>query len=537
MPILPIRNLGQIGVVTDINPYDLPINGVSNANNVRFEDGKIKRSNVFRGVFDTTAATPVFTFNYESPGANDKLGVADRNGSVYLYSNGTQENVTETTWSSTNSDFPYTYTYLQGVAYLNRGDRVPWYYGVSSTDFAEVTDWDSTWRCRSLRAFKDFLIALNVTKDTDKYPNMVKWSDITQYGYLPGSWDENDITTSAGENTIAEMKTDIQDGLTLRDSFIIYSSDQVWSMETTDDILVFRFRKLFDKVGIINTNCVVDVDGRHYFFGTNDLYVHDGNSIESILVGSNWAKVFESINLKESQKFFVAHNQSHKEIIFAYISGDSDANFVNTDYCNRAAVFNYSNQTWSFVDLPNVGSAMSSTYGFEMAWSEASGVWDTFGSTWYRQEVVGVETMFMVSAASSGNNLTASRLYAYETANDGSVPISISTEATKPAFVERVGVDLDESGEELRAYKVIKAIYPQINAKSPGQTVNVKFAGVNTSGANVSWSVSSSFNPMTDYKIDTREGGRYLSWRVETNDYNDFELSGFDASVVSTGRR
>lgn len=73
MPILPIRNLGQIGVVSDLNSYDLPLNGISRANNVRFDDGKIKRANVFRSVLATTSATPVFSFTYFVAGGASRL--------------------------------------------------------------------------------------------------------------------------------------------------------------------------------------------------------------------------------------------------------------------------------------------------------------------------------------------------------------------------------------------------------------------------------------------------------------------------------
>lgn len=537
MPILPIRNLGQIGVVSDLNPYDLPINGISKANNVRFDDGKIKRANVFRSVLSTTATTPVFTFTYEVAGGYDKIGIADKNGKVWFYQTGVEDEVTEGTWSSSNSNEPWTATVLQGVTYLNRSDRVPWYYKDGSTDFAKLTNWDSNWRCRSLRAFKDYLVALNVTKTSTAYPTLVKWSDITQYNTVPGSWDETSTTVSAGENTIGDMKTPIQDGASLRDVFIIYSQDQVWQMEETGDALVFRFRKLFDDVGTINTNCVVEVEGRHFVFGVDDIYVHDGNSRQSILEGKNRSYIFDNINKSETAKFFVRNLPNSREVMFCYVSGDPDANFTSTTYCNRAAIYNYKNQTWSFVDLPNVGGATVANYSTVVTYSSAGGTWSTFGGSWYDQDTLGDNLVFMVSASSTANGLTASRLFGYEPSNEGVLPFNVSTEATKQAFVERVGIDLDETGDGIRTYKVIKSIYPQINLSQPNQTANFKFSGVAYQDASVTWSTAISFTPSTGYKVDTREGGRYLAWRVETNDYNDFELSGFDADVVSTGRR
>ena len=537
MPILPIRNLGQIGVITDVNAYDLPPNAISKANNVRFDDGKIKRSFVFRSVLATTSVTPVFSFTYKIPSGFDKIGIADRNGKVWFYQSGTEEDVTETTWTPANSELPWTYTYLQGVGYLNQADRVPWFYKEGSTDFAKLTNWTSTWRCRSLRAFKDYLVALNVTKGTTEYPTMVKWSDIAQYNAVPASWDETLTTNSAGENTISQMKTPILDGLPLRDVFVIYSQEQIWMMEETGDALVFRFRKLFENAGIINTNCCVEVDGRHYVFGQDDIYVHDGNSMETILDGRNWHYVYDNLNKSETDRFWVQHNPYTSEIMFAYVSGDPEANFKATTYCNRAAVFNYKNETWTFVDLPNAGRPTSARYSTSVTWSSATGTWEGTGGSWYDQDEGGDDVLFMPSASSTPNGLTASRLYGYEQANGGVLPFDISTEATKPAFAERIAVDLDDTGEELRAYKVIKSIYPQVNIKSQNQTITFKFDGVEFPGSSTSWGTQVSFTPASGYKVDTRESGRYLAWRMDTTDLNDFEISGFDLDVVSTGRR
>jgi len=40
-----------------------------------------------------------------------------------------------------------------------------------------------------------------------------------------------------------------------------------------------------------------------------------------------------------------------------------------------------------------------------------------------------------------------------------------------------------------------------------------------------------------DHKLDTRQGGRYLSYKMTLDDNKDFALSGFDLDVVVTGRR
>ena len=44
MAILPVRDLGSVGVITDRASYNIPINGFSTGINVRFDEGKVRRA-------------------------------------------------------------------------------------------------------------------------------------------------------------------------------------------------------------------------------------------------------------------------------------------------------------------------------------------------------------------------------------------------------------------------------------------------------------------------------------------------------------
>src|SRR3546814_12047020 len=88
---------------------------------------------------------------------------------------------------------------------------------------------------------------------------MVKWSDLTGFGAGPATWDHTSPSNSAGENIINEMKVEIIDGLSLRDSFIIYAKNEVWTMDYIGGNYLFRWRKIYDKVGILHQNCLVQI--------------------------------------------------------------------------------------------------------------------------------------------------------------------------------------------------------------------------------------------------------------------------------------
>lgn len=53
MTNLPIRGLGSVGVVTDIDPYSLPINAYTRAKNVRFNEAKVTRAPIYRSITAT----------------------------------------------------------------------------------------------------------------------------------------------------------------------------------------------------------------------------------------------------------------------------------------------------------------------------------------------------------------------------------------------------------------------------------------------------------------------------------------------------
>ena len=57
MSIIPVRELGRVGVISDIPGYNIPINAVTRGINVRFDEGSISRAPIFRKVKDSLGFT------------------------------------------------------------------------------------------------------------------------------------------------------------------------------------------------------------------------------------------------------------------------------------------------------------------------------------------------------------------------------------------------------------------------------------------------------------------------------------------------
>lgn len=542
MPNIPVRDLGGVGIISDIHPYDLPPNVFSAGVNVRFENGKVTRGPVFRRVHQFEEDfLPAYLFSIPpiASGIESLIAVSHDYSSILSITGDSVEDVTPMVINAGDTQQNFSHTFLGSVAYLNRKSNVPLQKAPSDAQFMPLTAWDPSWRCGVLRSYKDFLIALNVTKGAVEYPSMVKWSDVAMFGQAPASWDATATTTSAGENILNEMKGPIIEGRTLRDSFYIYGETETWAMTFTGGPFLFDFRKRFDDVGIINANCVVEVDGQHYVFDRNDIFVHDGANKQSIIHGMNKDFVFRSIIRDLKHLCFVSHDPKLNEIHFCYPSQDRLVAYqgISTG-CNRAAVFNYRRKTWTFYDIPNVTAATVAQVATGQTYASVGTVsYQQMGGTYIGDGDGGELHSLFAGRLDPGNGLSKSRIMGLDLLSGGRLAKPIETEALKDAFVERVGIDLDESGAALTSYKSLLKIYPQLGVSNGESQVRFQFGANDLVGNEPAWDEPQHFDPSRDYQLSVRRAGRYLAYRLFHSGITDFSFSGFDALLTVRGKR
>lgn len=539
MPIIPIRNLGQTGVVTDNSAYNIPLTGFSAGFNVRFDEGRVSRAPIFRTIKDSLGFTPRFAYGIVPATGFDTVVMASDAWAIKEYASGTVSDVSGSI-TGTSDPRPYTGTSLADVTYINRVDRVPVYRTGTGTNFADLPNWDSTWRCASLRSYGDQLIALNMTEGSTNFPTRVRFSDITTANSVPGSWDATDPTKSTGFNDLVQIPTEIIDGMSLGSNFIIYSSDQTWLMEFVGGTFIFNFRKLFNDAGVINQNCVVEAEGKHYVFGAFDIYIHDGTSKQSICDERTKNFIYSNLNNNNSDVCFAQHNPTLNEIYFCYMSGDSRVEFPNANRCNRAAVYNYRANTWSFMDMPNVSSGTIANVNSVSTYANSTTTYQLTGGTYYSQEDSFDRHVIVVGEDQSADGITSDKMYGVDLSDTGQMAFQLDVEATKPPYLERTGIDLDEGGLAARQYVVVTRLYPQCDTiNTADTTLTFEFGASDIPRATPVYGSPVTYNIPTEHKIDSRAAGRYLSYRMTLadSDYKDFDLSGFDIEITPTGAR
>ncbi len=175
MPTIPVRGVGDIGVISDLPSFDLPIKAWAEARNVRFRDGVITKSGAFK------------ILNVEIPLSDPPAAIVDGGQQGYFvvpkFSGVVSQFVgpTITDVSPVPAWIPFTTKIttckVGGVTYLNNRDNEPIYKASPTAGvFDQLPGWVATDRAKSLRSFKDYVVAINITKASTPYPNMFKWS-------------------------------------------------------------------------------------------------------------------------------------------------------------------------------------------------------------------------------------------------------------------------------------------------------------------------------------------------------------------------
>lgn len=541
---IPLRNLAKYGVITDIDPYDLAPEAFSAGVNVRFRNGKISGAPVFRNVVHLGTTAPRFAFSSNPTAGLDLLFVGYENGTVTRISGTTETAYSVSGYTPSTVEAAWSSTVLANVTYVNRSDRAPWYLRTSDSQFQNIAStgsdaWLSTWSCQILRTCGGALVALNVTKGATNNPQMVKTSSIPLAGTTPASWDDTLPNTLATENTIAEMEGAIVDACSLGSSLIILGQKEAWSMTPNGQLSEFSYLPLPIQKGAINVNCSIELDGTLVVFGPDDIWRTDGTSEKSLVDGKVRDFIYSSINMAKANRCFVLHDPKLTTISFCYPSGDSinSTGFSGADGCNRAAVWNYSNDTWSFDDLPFVYSGCPANLSNPLTYATVTVTYDTMGGSYQDQEDGFKRTPCFVGDGNSTYGLSTS-LYAQDLFGAGStVAFSVDTNATRPRYLARDGIDLDEIGAELRGQKTLVSIYPQVRLGTGALPLYINGGAGDTFNELPVFVGVQPYDGITNTKCDFNAAGKYLSLVITHADYKELSVAGLDFEFMVSGKR
>ncbi len=525
MPLVPISLLGQIGVVKDVLPSELPINAWTDARNVSFRNGLVEKCVGQSEYLASPTAVPYALF--ATPSGTTNLWLYLGKAKAYAFS------AAETDVTRVSSDYTGGETDLwnggmfNGLGVFNNGVDNPqlWSPVAVGTKLVDLTNWPASTKAKVVRGFKNYLVALDVTKSSTRYPRMVKWSHVAAPGAVPSSWDETDATKDAGEVVLSEGEDELIDCAQLGDYNVLYTKGQTWMQALSGTASIFNFIKRLDASGILTQECAKPLPRRQHFVVTqDDIVVHDLSSVESVVDARlrNW--IFNNLTSSAYKISRVVPFYRHSEMWFCFPYGGGGL-------LNMAAIWNWKYNTWTVRELPDIRAIASSLsnptdvidmwdYSGASDWT-TSEVWDKSGQDSPSQELV------MLSPRDTSGILKLETVYTFDGANYRS-------------YVERTGLALigqDRDGKHIsdpNRLKMLTAVWPDIEAAA-GSQISVYAGSHDKPNGTPTWQDPVTFTVGTDVKADIYASGRYLALRYEATAGFLWKLKSHALDIVPLG--
>ncbi len=509
MAIVKIPDCGR-GVNLDLMPEELADGAWSNCQNMRFRNGFAQRFRGMTDVMTTPPVTPYFLVAYQTP--TKRFWVHAGAAAVYADDGTTQTDITGTTPTGTQDD-RWSGGTLGGVLVLNNSIDQPMYWtGDTAANLATLTGWNSAWRAAVVRPHKGYLVALDVTKSGARYPHMVKWSHVAAAGTIPSSWDETDVTKDAGEQDLADTPDLLVDCLPMGDSLIIYKQRSMYSMTFIGQPYIWRFQRLPSESGMLTRGCAVDTPAGHVVLTAGDVIIHQGGNPKSIADGAVRSFIFNNLDTTNYRRAFLCSNPQRCEVLVCFPMNGST-------YCDKAAVWNWQDNTWGLRDLPNVtygATGQADLQTLSTTWATDSETWDADGSEWNENEYAPSEARLLFCRA-------APAITAFDTGTtDNGTAIRGQLQRDQLTFGDAYAV------------KLVKGVRPKIDAAN-GTVVQVEVGASMSPDAAPIWKNATSFTVGQSVKSDCFVKGRYISIRLTTTGNQAWKLRSIDFDVQTAG--
>jgi hypothetical protein len=342
-----VELIGSPGIILDSPAHKIVDSAFSAGKNMRFGDNGAESLVGDLEVFSTASITPLWV-GFFPPITAPRWAYANLS-EVWAYEGTTHTEITRVSGDYNGSSTErWQSTVLNGVGVLNNVLDLPqaWTNFEPTTPLVDLPNWVATRRCKSLRSFKNFLVALYLIDSGTERPYRVLWSDSANTGALPTNWDSTDPASDSREFDLAETSDYLVDQLSMGDINIIYKEHSTWGMQYIGPPYYFRFWKILSKNGLLHRDCMANVPFGHVVVTQNDMLVHSGQieRAESIINAKLRRWLFGSIDTTNFRNSFLMSNPTKNEVYFCFPE-------VGETYATLAVVWNWQDKSIGIREL------------------------------------------------------------------------------------------------------------------------------------------------------------------------------------------
>lgn len=516
MALVPVKDLGKGGVVKDTAPALLPENVMTDALNVRFRNGSIDKILGESSLFTVAGCSPEYGIHWRRP--DESYNVLIKDGLAVAKDSAGAETSMLSSVDSIFTDSKWQMDVFGGgyAVFINNGRTTPKYalYADPTADlsFQDFPGWNytvgTTITAKVIRPFGYALVAGNLAfndgVDIVEAPVTLRISTQAAIGGFPSVWQPG-LTTDTADEFEINAKSAIVDMLELRGNMMIYTNDSIHMLSINNGIASVRPNT--SGYGALSQGCVAEFDNQHFVVDRNDIYIHNGSGkIDSAAEGVVKEFFFDDLNATHAEKTFVVKNSKFKEMWVCYPSLTSVAG-----ECNKAMIYNYVDKTWTFRTLPSIVNIFQSPLisGGEFRYAKGDTLLGCSGTI----RVFLMDNTYLMMNASTGLAAAYSSYVIREKLYSG-----------------------DPFGENL-----INGIAPVLAVVNADDLVNITVTSQNVYDQDADFTNTSGRDLFTitpqsttqGYKVDPRAAGRFLNYKIESEDYWKLSYLALDLKPAS----
>lgn len=530
---IPVGDLSQFGIIKDIRDNMLPPNAWTDGMNIRFYDGKVMTAAGGQQVFGTPPVAPYWLMYVNSPTGGNTWINAGLN-QVYTYENNTWSDITrQTAGVDVNyGAIKWNGGLLANIPILNNGFDLPqaWLVPDTSARLVNLPNWPAANRCKVMRVYLNFLIALNMTEAGTQYIHRFRWSDPAQPGNVPVTWDDTDPTHQAGLYELSDVDSGpIIDGLILRDTFIIYKQRSTWGIRFAGGIYVMNIFPIFNFSGMLAQDCACSFGepSQHFVFTGEDAITHDGQQRVSVIDKKLRRWILRNIDPTNFGNSFVVPFVDSSEIWICFP-------MIGSVYPNIALTWNVIDGSVGFRELQNAafieaGVLPSGSLPTSAQWGQSTQQWSASPWKW-KQADAAVYMRHLVQADPTDNMIVE--------LNHSQQYMGVNFDCQ----VERTGLSISsvsQSGEAI-SNKDMRKLVRGMWISAHGGPFAVQIARQHEIEAPVTWGPTYPFNPGQDIYVgvmdDTDDQAcRLFGMRFLWSQQNSGELNSIDLDIEPLG--
>lgn len=313
---IPVSNLGSIGVSFDMKGHQLPPNAWTNGRNCRFIDDSVFSSLGHRAILGIPRISPYHvhaTLDSTLSPVFAYLGLTD----AWATDGTTHAEITRVAGDYTGTiDNLWNASDFGEFTIFNNGIDLPQSWGPRSlgTPLVNLANWPTNYRAKVFRTFRRFIFALDVTIDSNRFPQLIKWSDEADPGTLPTTWDPADETNSAGEYSLTDKAGQLIDALPLGDIFFIYTADATYVARYIGGTFIFDLPLQFRDFGVLAQRCIGEWRKKHIVLSNDyELHINDGFQYTSLIDKTTRRWLQNRVDSTNFFRSFIAINQTENE--------------------------------------------------------------------------------------------------------------------------------------------------------------------------------------------------------------------------------